>query len=149
MLYNYVLPLVFATTDLLFPFSTSASLKRARSLSAQGSDEAKKMRPTADTDSVLVRLVKLHTHLWGENRIVYIKEMACSILHLALFDILNLNACPDNLLVRNEYLLAYDHITSEMLKYPTTKRMRSATLVAGQPGIGVSTLECKTQHRLI
>ncbi|KAF8330657.1 hypothetical protein F5887DRAFT_1178530 [Amanita rubescens] len=115
----------------------AASIKRARSPSAQGGDEAKKMRPTIDTDSVLMRLVKLHTHLWGENRFVYIKEMACSILHLALFDILNLNARPDNiLLVRNEYLLAYDHIASNTLKNPTTKRLRSATLVTGQPGIG-------------
>jgi hypothetical protein len=131
-------------------FSTSASLKHARSPSAQGGDEAKKMRLTVDTDSVLVKLGKLYTYLWGENRIVYRAEMACSTLDLALFDPLNLNTRPDDiLLVRNEYLLAYDHIASAALKNPTTKRLRSATLVTGQPGIGASTLECKTQHRLI
>ena len=107
------------------------------------------MRPTAYTDKS-VRLVKLHTHLWGKTRTIYNKEMACSILYLALFDILNLNTRPDNiLLVRNEYLLAYEHIASSALKNPTTQRARSATLVTGQPGIGASTLEYMTQHRLI
>jgi hypothetical protein len=93
-----------------------------------------------EPNSVLVRLGKLHRHLWGENRIVYRDETACSILDLTLFNILSLNTRPDDiLLVRNEYLLAYDHILEDTRKNPTTEWRRSATLVTGQSGIGAST----------
>ncbi|KAF8351822.1 hypothetical protein F5887DRAFT_932526 [Amanita rubescens] len=96
-----------------------------------------KISPTTGNSRVLARLRELHTHLWGENRIVHRGEMSCSILDLALFDALNLNIRPDNiLLVRNEYVLAYDHILRDTLKNPTMRRWRSATIVTGQPGIG-------------
>ncbi|KAK2459274.1 hypothetical protein APHAL10511_008695, partial [Amanita phalloides] len=92
----------------------------------------------SDTDShVLLGLRELHTHLWGEDRIVYKPEMACSILDLELFGDLCLNVHPDKiLLIRNEYVLAYNYILEDTLKCPTTERQRSATLVTGQPGIG-------------
>ena len=104
------------------------------------------MRFTVDIDSVLVRLGKLHMHLpWGKNRIVYRDETACSVLDLALFDTLNLNTPLDDiLLVRNEYVLAYEYILSDTLKKPPTRRRRSATLVTGQSGIGSSTHEFMT-----
>jgi hypothetical protein len=77
--------------------------------------------------------------LWGENWIV-IGEMACPILDLELFDALNLNIRPDKiLLIRNEYVSAYNYFLTRTLKMPILRR---ATLVTGQPGIGASTLEC-------
>jgi hypothetical protein len=66
--------------------------------------------------------------------------MTCPILDLALFDALNLNIRPDKiLLIRNEYVSAYNYFLTRMLKMPILRR---ATLVTGQPGIGASTLEC-------
>jgi hypothetical protein len=94
----------------------------------------------SDNDS-LAELQTLHTHLWGEDRIIH-SEMGCSILDLTFFSALNLNIRPDNiLLIRNEYVLAYDHILKDTQNL-TTERPRSATLVTGQPGIGASSLEC-------
>ncbi|KAK2463801.1 hypothetical protein APHAL10511_004199 [Amanita phalloides] len=95
----------------------------------------------SDTNShVLLGLRELHAHLWGEDRIVYKPEMACSILD---FGDLCLNIHPDKvLLFRKEYVLAYEYILRETLKCPTTERQRSATLVTGQSGIGASTLGC-------
>ncbi|KIL65156.1 hypothetical protein M378DRAFT_178504 [Amanita muscaria Koide BX008] len=62
--------------------------------------------------------------------------MGCSILDLTFFGALNLNIRPDNiLLIRNEYVLAYEHILRDTQNL-TTERPRSATLVTGQPGIG-------------
>ncbi len=109
------------------------------------------MRPAVDTDIILVRLDKLYKHLWGEDRIVY-RDETCSILNLALFDILDLNSRPPGiLLVRNEYLLAYDHILRDTFNKSTTLlEQGSATLVTGQPGIGASTLSAwPRKHRLI
>ncbi|KAF8344470.1 hypothetical protein F5887DRAFT_971403 [Amanita rubescens] len=94
---------------------------------------------SANDSHLLARLRKLHTHLWGENRIVRRGEMACSILDLALFGVLNLNIRPDKiLLIRDEYVFAYDDILQDTLKISTTDGQRSATLVTGQPGIGKS-----------
>jgi hypothetical protein len=66
--------------------------------------------------------------------------MACSILDLALFGALKINMRAEKiLLIRDEYVLAYDYILERTLQTP---RQRRATLVTGQPGIGASTLEC-------
>jgi hypothetical protein len=68
--------------------------------------------------------------------------MACSVLDLAPFDALNLNIRPDNIvLVRTEYVVAYDHILRDTLRKLPMGQGRSATVVTGQPGIGASTLE--------
>lgn len=82
--------------------------------------------------------------MWGKNQIVC--RETYSTLDLALFDHLGINICwVDALLVRDEYVLAYDDILkdiAERKKWNLQRRRRSATLVTGQPGIGVLTLEC-------
>ena len=94
----------------------------------------------SDNDSI-PELRKLHTHLWDKDRIVC-SEMGCSILDLTFFGALGLNVRPDNIcLIRNEYVLAYDRILSD-IQSVTTERPRSATVVTGQPGIGASSLRC-------
>jgi hypothetical protein len=94
----------------------------------------------SDNDSI-AELQKIHTHLWGEDRIVP-SQIGCSTLDLTFFGALGLNLRPDNIcLIRNEYVLAYDHILRDTQKL-TTERQRSATLVTGQPGIGASSLQC-------
>ena len=78
--------------------------------------------------------------MWGKDRIDHRDELNCSILDLAPFGALNLTIRPDNiLLIRDEYVAAYNYILERTLMTP---KQRRATLVTGQPGIGPSTLEC-------
>ena len=93
------------------------------------------------SDDSTPELEKLRTHLWDKDWIVP-SEMGCSILDLTFFGVLGVNLRPDNIcLIRNEYVLAYDRILSD-IQSVTTERPRSATVVTGQPGIGASSLEC-------
>ena len=142
----YVLPTFHAVSPPFVHSLFNARPSRYATFSTLEPESGINMRFTVDIDSVLVRLGKLHMHLpWGKNRIVYRDETACSVLDLALFDTLNLNTPLDDiLLVRNEYVLAYEYILSNTLKKPPTRRRRSATLVTGQSGIGSSTHEFMT-----
>ena len=82
-------------------------------------------------------LEQLRAHFWGEDRVevVSVDGKSYSTIDLTLFD-LKLNSRPDSfLLVRDEYILAYDAILKDTLYQPMGWR-RSATLVTGQSGIG-------------
>ncbi|KIL69443.1 hypothetical protein M378DRAFT_8092 [Amanita muscaria Koide BX008] len=105
-------------------------------ISPSSSQNSNLSHGSLDDGNVLASLHELHTHLWGKDRIDHRNELACSILDLAPFDALNLIIRPDNILfIRNEYVLAYNHILERTLMTPTQSR---ATLVTGQPGIGKS-----------
>ena len=83
-------------------------------------------------------IASVQMHLWGKDRvnIISIAGKSYSTVDLALFQ-LPQNSRPDKiLLIREEYRLAYDTILADTLR--TADEGRSAFLITGQPGIGVS-----------
>ncbi|CAA7264998.1 unnamed protein product [Cyclocybe aegerita] len=89
------------------------------------------------TPEDLQDLQLLHTHLWGRDRVEVHSDIAgkrWSTINLTLFR-LELNPRPEDLLlVREEYVHAYDTILMDTERQPPGHR--SAFLVTGQPGIG-------------
>jgi len=89
--------------------------------------------------SFLESLQRLREHLWGKEVINYVQEgdKSCGIVDLTLFADLRQNTSSNNiLLIRQEYILAYDAILKAT---GSTKGERaSAFLVTGQSGIGTS-----------
>jgi len=86
----------------------------------------------------LESLQRLCQHLWGKVVINVVQEgqKSYAVVDLTLFD-LPQNLSPDNtLLIRKEYILAYDAILDRIQQ--TKGRNGSSFLVTGQPGIGAS-----------
>jgi len=86
-------------------------------------------------------LQRLREHLWGKDVISYVQEgdKSYAIVDLTLFADLPQNSSSDNiLLIRQEYILAYDAILKGIESTKRAHGSRSAFLVTGQSGIGTS-----------
>ncbi|KIM47251.1 hypothetical protein M413DRAFT_23478 [Hebeloma cylindrosporum] len=87
-------------------------------------------------DPFLQGLLRLHKHLWGKEVISVIQggDKSYAIVDLTLFDLPH-NVSPNNiLLIRQEYLLAYEAILQNIEE--TRKERGAAFLLTGSTGIG-------------
>ncbi|KAF8509069.1 hypothetical protein BU17DRAFT_99245 [Hysterangium stoloniferum] len=80
---------------------------------------------------------RIHAHFWGQSRvnIVEIAGKSYSTVDITFVEVPQNSRPADILLVREEYILAYNTILADTLK---EGRRRSAFLVTGHPGIGKS-----------
>ena len=104
---------------------------------------------SAGDGATLQDLQRLHQHLWGENVINVVQEHGKSyaVIDTLLFKIrqkvsLACHRTGHTILVRQEYILAYDMICDTIQQKrnpdPLVSQAGCAFLITGQPGIGAS-----------